>query len=77
MNDLIIIGAGGFGICTASIVERINAVHPTWNLLGFLDDNKDLQNKEVFGYSVLGPISAAADYPNAYFQCSIGFPKIR
>ena len=38
MNDLIIVGASGFGREVAWLVERINRVTPTWNLLGFMDD---------------------------------------
>ena len=54
MKDLIIIGASGFGREVAWLVERINKINPTWNLLGFLDDNEKIQGKEINGYKVLG-----------------------
>ena len=38
MKKLIIFGAGGMGRETAWLVERINDVSPTWDLLGFMDD---------------------------------------
>ena len=41
MKDLIIFGASGFGREVAWLVERINAKQPTWNLLGFMDDNEE------------------------------------
>lgn len=54
MKDLIIIGTGGVGRETAQMVEEINKINHEWNLLGFVDDNKDLIGKRVNGYRVLG-----------------------
>lgn len=54
MKDLVIIGTGGVGRETALIVEDINMVKEEWNLLGFIDDNKDLINKNINGYRVIG-----------------------
>ena len=39
MTDIIIIGAAGCGREVANWIEDINKVEPTWNILGFLDDN--------------------------------------
>lgn len=77
MKDLIIIGASGFGREVAWLAERINAVEPTWNFLGFLDDNPGMAGKIVDDYPVLGGCDKAVDYPNAYFVCAIGSSKIR
>lgn len=41
MKKLIIIGASGFGREVAWLVERINKVKETWNLMGFLDDESE------------------------------------
>lgn len=38
MLDLAIYGAGGLGREVACLVKRINAVTPSWNLIGFFDD---------------------------------------
>lgn len=54
MKDLVIIGTGGLGRETALIVEEINKVDKKWNLLGFIDDNKDLIGKKINGYRVIG-----------------------
>ena len=54
MKDLVIIGTGGVGRETAQIVEEINKVSPQWNILGFIDDNKDEIGKIINGYGVLG-----------------------
>lgn len=57
MKDLIIIGVGGVGRETAWIVEQINRVNPTYNLLGFLDDNKEIWGTYINGYKVLGGVN--------------------
>ena len=54
MKDLIIVGTGGVGRETAQIVEEINKVKREWNILGFIDDNKNLIGKLVNGYRVIG-----------------------
>lgn len=61
MKDLIIIGAGGVGRETAWIVEQINRVNPTYNLLGFLDDNTDVWGTYINGYRVLGGVKYIED----------------
>lgn len=53
MRDLVIIGAGGFGREVAWLVDRINAVTPTWNFLGYVDDGVP-QGTDVDGRTVLG-----------------------
>ena len=77
MNDLIIVGASGFGREVAWLVERINAKTHEWKLIGFLDDNPDVAGKTIDGYPVLGSCDKASDYPEAYFVCAIGSSKIR
>lgn len=77
MNDLIIVGAGGFGREVAWLVERINAVQLTWNLLGFLDDNDALQGEQVDGYSVLGTIEHITLYMDAWLVCGIATARVR
>lgn len=77
MNDLIIFGASGFGKEVAWLVERINNKKPTWNLIGFIDDNEAIQGKTVNSYPVLGGTNCLIDYPNAYIVCAVGAAKIR
>ena len=77
MKDLIIIGAGGFGREVAWLVERTNALEPTWNLLGFLDDNRDIQGSVLNGYKVLGTTDDIANFPEAYFVCAIANTTVR
>ncbi|CAM3831517.1 acetyltransferase [Mesobacillus thioparans] len=56
MKDIVIIGAGGFGREVAWLIEEINKVNTEWNLIGFVDDNEEIQGKEVNGYKVIGNI---------------------
>ena len=77
MNDLIIFGAGGFGREIAWVVERINNISKTWNLLGFFDDNDSIQGAVINGYRVLGKTEDVDRYPDAYYVCAIGSAKIR
>lgn len=62
MKDLVIIGTGGVGRETALMVEDINEETNEWNLLGFIDDNKELMGKEINGYKVLGDRSYLNNY---------------
>lgn len=56
MKDIVIIGAGGFGREVAWLIEEINEVSSQWNILGFVDDNEEIQGTEVNGYKVVGNI---------------------
>ena len=75
MKDIVIIGAGGFGKEVAWLIEQINKKSPTWNLLGFVDDQIEVETI-INGYPVLGDI----DYLNdkAYnLICSISHSQTR
>lgn len=71
MKDLIIIGAGGVGKETAYLIEQINQVKPTWNLLGFVDDNTLMHGKYVNGFKVLGGVNCIFDFHGIYTVCAI------
>ena len=77
MKDLIIIGAGGFGREVAWLVERINKIEPTWNLLGFIDDNESIIGTIINGYKVLCSTKEIEKYKNSFFVCAIGSSKTR
>ncbi|MCR5837639.1 MAG: acetyltransferase [Lachnospiraceae bacterium] len=77
MKDIIIFGASGFGREVAWLIERINTVSPTWNILGFMDDNESIQGEIINGYKVIGNTKDVSKYPNAYFVCAVGASKIR
>ncbi len=77
MKDLIIIGASGFGREVAWLVERINEKDSTWNILGFIDDNHEIQNTLIDGYKVIGTTEDVGQYPDTFFICAVGASKTR
>ena len=76
MKNLIIIGASGFGREVMWLVGRINSVNPEWNLLGFLDDNEEIQGNTINGYQVIGT-TADINHFDSYYVCAIGASSIR
>lgn len=77
MKDIIIIGAGGVGKETALLIEQINKIKPTWNLLGFLDDNTKLQSSYINGYKVMGGIDYIYNLNNIYAVCAIASFEVK
>jgi sugar O-acyltransferase (sialic acid O-acetyltransferase NeuD family) len=53
MQDIAIYGAGGLGREVACLLRIINEQHPTWNLIGFYDDGKEMGSRNEYGV-VLG-----------------------
>ena len=58
MKNLMIVGAGGVGREVSLIVRQINDLEPTWNMIGFIDDNIDNWGKVINGYSVIGGVDS-------------------
>jgi sugar O-acyltransferase (sialic acid O-acetyltransferase NeuD family) len=54
VKELLIIGAGGLARELADTVTYINAVRPTYRLIGFADDDEKLQATSVNGIEVIG-----------------------
>ena len=78
MTDLIILGVGVHAGEMAEIVERANAVKPTWRLLGYVADRKhEGRVGESFnGYPILGTSADLASYPRARFVPAYGYGDI-
>lgn len=55
MKDIVIIGAGGFGREVAWLIDDINKNEPTWNLLGYVDDNSQLIDTSINGWNIMLP----------------------
>lgn len=78
MKDLIIIGVGGVGREAALIAEEINEQDKQWNILGFVDDNEDVQNTYINGYTVLGKSHYLQNYKEeVYVVCAISNYKVK
>lgn len=73
--ELLIVGAGGFARETAQAVAAINTVHPTWQLLGFLDDDPLLHGRRVDGLPVIGGTDLIQSLPRARVVVCVGNPR--
>lgn len=67
MQQIIIYGAGGFAREVAWLIERINDVNPQWEILGYIDDNKENHGKVINNYPVLG----GTDYLNQFEKIAV------
>ena len=74
VKKIVLIGAGGFGKEVAYLIERINRVEKTYDLLGFLDDGKQFNTGNIInGYPWLGDSSWILQHKNDVFcNCTIG-----
>lgn len=63
MRDIAIYGAGGFGKEVACLINRINEKEPSWNLIGFFDDNPSKKGEMV---SHFAPCLGGIDVLNSY-----------
>jgi sugar O-acyltransferase (sialic acid O-acetyltransferase NeuD family) len=73
-QDLLLIGAGGLAREAAEAVRATNAVRPTWDLLGFVDDDPAKQGRPIADVPVLGPLAAVHEHPGAQLLLCPGRP---
>lgn len=78
-KKIVLIGAGGFGREVATIIEFINKYNPTYELLGFVDDNpKFVQGMTINGYPWLGNKEWVLDHKDEVLcNCTIGDPSVK
>jgi sugar O-acyltransferase (sialic acid O-acetyltransferase NeuD family) len=74
IRELLLVGAGGLAREAAEAVRAVNAAWPTWNLLGFVDDDPAKHGTSIAGLRVLGPIEAIHDHPDAQVLLCPGRP---
>jgi sugar O-acyltransferase (sialic acid O-acetyltransferase NeuD family) len=74
MRPLLIVGAGGFARETVEAIRAINAVQPTWRLLGLLDDDPGRHGNVVAGVPVIGPLELVHSEPRASVVLTTGRP---
>ena len=76
MKDLAIYGAGGFGREVACLIRLINEKEPTWNLIGFFDDGREIGYETEYGI-VLGGRDKLNEYSkDLALVLAIGNPQI-
>lgn len=78
LKKLYIVGAGGFGREVLWLVHRINASVLTWDVVGFIDDNKELHGKTQDNYPILGGCNYLAELnEEVWVICSIASAKAK
>jgi sugar O-acyltransferase (sialic acid O-acetyltransferase NeuD family) len=76
MDDIIIYGAGGFGRETALMIRQINDKRPSWNIIGFCDDNCKKGGK-VYGLPVIGGLSELEKVGRLNLVIAVADPRTR
>lgn len=78
MQDIVIIGAGGFSREVAWLIEDINLKNNLWNLIGYIDENLNNKGNYLNGYEVLGDFSdVKVGNKEIYYICAVGDTLVR
>lgn len=75
MENIIIIGAGGFALEVIDLIESINSIQKKYNIIGLLDDNKKKFILDT--YDIIGKVIDYKKYPQYSFVVAIANPIIR
>lgn len=77
MKDIAIFGVGGFGREVLSLIQDINKVKPTWNIIGFFDDGYPI-GYDVHGLKNLGGVNELNEWRTSLnLVIAIGTPNIK
>ncbi len=71
MQDLIIVGAGGFGREMLAVLKDIKESEHKWNILGFIDDNANAINGIDCSHKVIGALEEWQPNENEVFVMAI------
>jgi sugar O-acyltransferase (sialic acid O-acetyltransferase NeuD family) len=74
VRDLLLVGAGGLAREAAEAIRATNAVAPTWNVLGFLDDDPAKHGTLIGGLPVLDGVEAVHAHADAQVLLCTGRP---
>jgi sugar O-acyltransferase (sialic acid O-acetyltransferase NeuD family) len=75
VKRLLIVGAGGTGEDAAEIIKAINQRRPTYEAVGFLDDDLSKKGRIIGGLPVHGPLSSASEHVDTWFIDCLGGPS--
>lgn len=75
MKDIAIFGAGGFGREVLTLIQNINQIENTWNVIGFFADGEPI-GRLVHGLPIIGGIKELNDWKTPLnIVVAIGTPK--
>lgn len=77
MRNLLIVGGGGMARKIIAKVKKINAIEPTWNIIGMLDDNLHSMDGIVCDYSVVDTIKGYQPKPDDHFVMGVSDPQLK
>ena len=77
LKKLIIVGAGGMGREVLQWIKDINRQKPTWEVLGFIDDNFAALDGKECDCKVVGSISEYKAGADEYLVMAIASPKAK
>ncbi|GAA1788552.1 NeuD/PglB/VioB family sugar acetyltransferase [Nostocoides veronense] len=78
MEDLVIVGAGGFGRETLDLVMALNQAQEKWSVLGVVDDSPSPANLERLARRGVPHLGGIADIPRAVaVAVAVGRPRAR
>lgn len=77
MKKIIIVGAGGFGRELLQWIKDINLITPTWEILGFIDDNVNALDGVEIDYPVIGTIREWRPKEDEEFALAMGTPGLK
>ena len=80
MHELVIVGCGGFGREVADVISAINAQAPTFDLVGFVDDDpssEDIERIARLDLPLLGTVAGALAGPARQYALGIGSGPVR
>lgn len=77
-QKVVTIGAGGFGREVLDIFEADNEKRAAWKILGFIDDNPEIQGQRIRGYPVLGGVDwFSSEAKNVKTVIAVGDNRVR
>jgi sugar O-acyltransferase (sialic acid O-acetyltransferase NeuD family) len=74
LKDIILFPFGGNSREAVTCILAQNTIKPTWNILGYVDDNSELLDRESGGCRVLGGIEILKTYPSSKVLALPGSP---
>lgn len=74
MEDIIIAGAGGFGMEALATIQDINRKRMRWNIKGFINDIPDVLEGKKCTYGIIGTIIDWQPSENEVFVVGISSP---
>jgi sugar O-acyltransferase (sialic acid O-acetyltransferase NeuD family) len=75
MNNIVIYGAGGFAREVAHLIDQVNLVKNSWNILGFIDDDPTKAGIIINDWPILGTYEWFKDNYDTNVVLAVGNPK--